>query len=93
MRVTMQVEQGNKAFRDGSLQKTMQSSLEGLKPEAAYFGAIDGKRTALIFFDLKDPSDLPRIAEPLFQAFNATVEFNPVMNADDLRAGIDRARL
>ncbi|HLW58971.1 MAG TPA: hypothetical protein VKV57_03500 [bacterium] len=93
MRVTMQVEQANKAFKDGTLQKTMQSSLEALKPEAAYFGAIDGARTGLIFFDLKDVSDLPRIAEPFFHNFNATVEFCPVMNGDDLRAGMGKVQL
>ncbi len=44
-------------------------------------------------FDLKDSSDLPRIAEPFFMGLNATVEFTPVMNADDLKAGLGKMKL
>ena len=44
-----------------------------------------------MFFDLADPSDIPPIAEPLFQELNATVEFFPAMNGDDLGAGLGKA--
>ncbi len=37
-------------------------------PEAAYFLAEDGMRTALIFFDLQEPSQIPAVAEPAFLA-------------------------
>jgi hypothetical protein len=93
MRVTIPVEQGNKAIKDGSLPEIVQSVLQDLKPEAAYFSAVDGLRSGFIVFDLKDSSDLPRIAEPLFQGFNATVEFTPAMNADDLKAGLGKMKL
>jgi hypothetical protein len=92
MSVAIPVEQGNKAVKDGSLARILQSVLQDLQPEAAYFAALNGVRTALIFFDLKESSDLPRIAEPLFQGFNATVDFCPAMNADDLRAGLDKTQ-
>lgn len=92
MRVTIPVEQGNKATKDGSLPEIMQSVLRDLKPEAAYFGSFEGRRTGFIFFDLKDSSDLPRIAEPLFSGFNAAVEFCPMMNAEDLKAGLEKAK-
>ena len=36
-------------------------------------------------------AQIPAIAEPFFQMLNATVEFIPVMNADDLRSGLQRA--
>jgi hypothetical protein len=40
--------------------------------------------------DLKDPSDIPRLAEPWFLTFNATVEIQPAMTPEDLgRAGLE----
>ncbi len=62
--------------------------MESLKPEAVYFTPAGGKRSALVFFDLADSSDIPTISEPFFQKFNASVEFAPVMNAEDLQAGL-----
>ena len=92
MRITIPVEAGNKAVKDGSLPKALQLMMGELKPEAAYFTPIDGVRTALIFFDMKDVSDIPRMVEPLFQGFNAAVEFSPAMNADDLKAGLEKVK-
>lgn len=64
--------------------------LRDLKPEAAYFLANDGKRSGILVFDMDDPSQIPQIAEPLFQALEAEVEFVPVMNADDLRRAFSK---
>lgn len=91
LKVSMPVDKSNAAVKDGTLQKTMQSTMDALKPEAAYFTTIDGKRTALIVFDMKNPSDMPSIAEPLFQNLEAGVSLTPVMNADDLQAGLKQA--
>ena len=91
LKASIPVEGGNNAVKSGELPKVMQHLLETLKPEAAYFTTERGRRTALIFFDLKSPSDIPSIAEPLFQGTNADVQFTPVMNADDLRAGLQKA--
>jgi len=93
MRVTIPVDHGNKAIKDGSLPKIIQSLLQDVKPEAAYFTTLDGLRTGFMVFDLKDSTDIPRITEPLFQGFNATVQFVPVMNADDLKAGLGKVKL
>jgi hypothetical protein len=41
-------------------------------------------------FDLKDPSEIPANAETFFQNLNAKVEFSPVMNADELKIGLEK---
>jgi hypothetical protein len=90
LRVSMETNASNAAIKDGSLPKIMQSALERLKPEAAYFCTQEGRRTAFIVFDLQSSSDMPSIAEPFFTGFNAIVDFSPCMNADELRAGLDK---
>lgn len=90
IRLTVPVEAGNKAFRDGTLQKTIMGLLEQLKPEAAYFYPERGIRSAIFIIDLKEPSDIPSIAEPLFEKLNAAVEFQTVMNAEDLKKGFGK---
>lgn len=91
LKVTIPVEAGNKAIKDGTLPRAMQSTLERLKPEAAYFLAEDGKRTALFFFNLQEVSQIPVIAEPLFMGMNASLSMLPVMNAEDLQKGLTEA--
>jgi hypothetical protein len=91
LKVTVPVETGNQTIADGTLPKTMQAILGDLKPEAAYFLALDGKRTSLLFVDLADPSQIPALAELFFMAFNAEVDVYPVMNADDLAKGLPTA--
>jgi hypothetical protein len=90
LKVTLDVVASNKAIMDGSLPKIMQSTMDKIKPEASYFTAIDGCRSCLMVFDLKDPSDIPMIAEPFFLNLNAKVEFSPVMNAEDLKNGLEK---
>jgi hypothetical protein len=86
VQVTIPVEAGNAAIKDGSLMSTVQSALGDLKAEAAYFCAFGGERNAFIVFDMKDTSEIPGIAERFFLTFNAKVNFYPVMNAQDLAA-------
>ncbi len=82
------IEAGNKLARDGRLGVTVASILDDLKPEAAYFLAEKGKRTAFLIVDMEDASQIPAVAEPWFLACNASVSFQPVMVAEDLeRAG------
>ena len=90
LRWTVPVERGNQAIEDGSLGQAMESLLQQLEPEAAYFLAEDGKRGGMVFFDMADPSQIPQIAERLLLALDATVEFVPVMNRDDLRRGLEK---
>jgi hypothetical protein len=88
LRVSIPVETGNAAAKNGTLDKTVQKILAGLKPEAAYFYTDDdGQRSASIVFDMKDTSEIPAIAEPWFLAFHAKVSLRPIMNVADLEKG------
>jgi hypothetical protein len=94
VKILWDVEKGNQLARTGALGKTAQSILEELKPEAAYFVAEKGRRSAVLIVNMEDASQIPAIAEPWFLAVNATVEFQPVMVLEDLlKAGphIERA--
>ena len=91
LKASIPVEKGNQTIADGSLPRIIQEILGEMKPEAAYFLTLDGKRTSLVFFDLADPSQIPGVAEPFFMALGANVEFYPVMNGDDLAKGLDGA--
>ena len=91
LKMQVDVDAGNRAITEGSIQQVLPEVLETLKPEAAYFGAEEGKRTAWLFFDLDSPSDIPPIVEPLFQTFNASVTLSPVMNQEELQGGLAQA--
>ena len=84
VKVSMPVEAGNAAVKAGKLGPTIQSILADLKPEAVYFTDDNGQRTAFLFLEMQNASQIPAIAEPWFLAFNASVEFHPVMLPDDL---------
>jgi len=90
-RISLDTEAANAAIKNGTLEKLIASTMEQLKPEAAYFFADGGKRTASFIFDLKNSSDIPSIAEPWFMSVNASIEFIPVMNADDVKVGLEKA--
>ena len=81
---SMPVEAGNQLAKQGKLASVIQSVLDSIKPEAVYFIAKDGKRTMLMIVEMQDASQLPAIAEPLFLAFNGSVECYPVMLPQDL---------
>ncbi len=92
LKIVIPTETGNHAIKDGSLQKSFETIMGKLKPEAAYFFPEHGLRSAMMIFDMKDASEIPAIAEPLFAGLNARIQLLPVMNADDLKKGLDIAR-
>ena len=92
LKIVIPTETGNQAIKDGSLHKILEAAMSKLKPEAAYFLPEHGLRSAILFFDMKDASDIPGIVEPLFAGLNARIQLLPVMNADDLKKGLDIAR-
>ena len=59
-------EEGNAAAKDGSLGDILQSMMEDIKPEAAYFAEIEGARGGYLVVNMEEASQLPTLAEPLF---------------------------
>ena len=84
LKVTIPVEAGNAATKAGKLGETIQSILDELNPEAVYLTDSSGQRAAYIFMDLREGSDIAKIAEPWFLALNASIELHPVMVPADL---------
>jgi len=86
--VTLDTEAGNRAILDGSIAMTIGQFVEKTKPEAAYFGPHNGRRSAMFVFDMQDSSQIPAIVEPFFIGLGADIEMTPVMNLDDLQRGL-----
>ena len=82
------VDAGNAAIRTGKVEKVFQQLIEDLKPEAAYFHAVDGGRGGFFVVNMQESSQIAEIAERLFFGVNAKIELVPVMTADDLRKSL-----
>ncbi len=80
----------NTMVRKGTAGPAIKKVLDEIKPEAAYFGERNGKRSGIMIVDVPKPSDIPRLAEPFFLTFNAEVEFRVAMAPEDLgKAGLE----
>jgi hypothetical protein len=88
MKAQIPTDAGNRGIKDGSLPGAIRNFMEMAKPEAAYFATMDGLRTMIAVFDLKALPDMVRIGEPIFAAVDASIEFMPCMNADELKSGL-----
>jgi len=90
MHIHLPLEPFNTAVRDGTASGKVQRILEAIKPEAVYFSEHHGQRGGILVVNVKDPSDVPVLAEPWFLTFNAQVEFRIAMTPEDLgRANLD----
>ena len=91
MNVKLPPQPFNAAVKDGTVGAKLAKILDAIKPEAVYFMAQDGKRSAVVIVDLPDASKIPALAEPWFLTFEAEIECQPVMTPDDLkRGGLDK---
>ncbi len=84
MHIQLPLEPFNTAVRDGTAGQKIQRILEAIKPEAAYFSEQNGRRGGTLVVNVKDPSDVPVLAEPWFLTFNAEIEFRIAMTPEDL---------
>ncbi|MEV0638468.1 hypothetical protein AB0I77_26715 [Streptomyces sp. NPDC050619] len=90
LKANLDTEKANDAIRNGTLGKLIQESVEQIKPEAAYFTADNGNRTAFLVFDLKDVSQMPAISEPFFLNLGAKISYTPIMNLEDVQKGLSQ---
>lgn len=91
MKVSVDTKAGNVAIEQGTLPTLLLGFIERTEPEAAFFVAEQGKRTAYFVFDLASSADIPVLAEPFFVELGASVELTPAMNVEDMRAGVQKA--
>jgi hypothetical protein len=78
------MEKGDELAKAGRLDSTIQSIMEGLKPEAAYFSDIEGGRVGYIVVNMDDASQIPAVAEPLFLGLGAAIQVHRVMTPEEL---------
>ena len=84
-------EKGDQLIREGRIGETMQSILEDLQPEAAYFTDVEGTRGGFLVVNMEDSSQIPAMTEPLLLGLGATVHMQPVMTPEDLRGAAGEA--
>lgn len=81
------VEQGNTTIQNGTLPRVIQSTLERIKPESAYFYLENGRRTMRAVFEMNKQEDMVPAFEPLMWELHAEIELAPVMTAEELQSG------
>ncbi len=88
---SMNPEKGDQLIKEGRIGETMESILEELKPEAAYFTDVEGTRGGFFVVNMEDASQIPAMTEPLLLGLGATVHMQPVMTPEDLRGAAGEA--
>jgi hypothetical protein len=78
------VEKGEESATARSLDLTIQSIMEELKPEDAYFSDIEGRRSGYIVVNMDDASQISAIAQTLFLGLGAAIQVHRVMTAEEL---------
>jgi hypothetical protein len=84
LRAQIPTEAGNKMMQNPNGMKELQSYMESIKAEAAYFFEAGGDRTMVFVVNMERTDQMAVFAEPLFM-MGAKVEFHPVMLLDDLK--------
>ena len=89
LKVTIPAAKGSEAAQDGSMQRTIEATMDRLKPESAYFALSDGQRMAQFVFDLESTVIIPMILEPIWAALDADVELQPVTTYEELGKALE----
>jgi predicted component of type VI protein secretion system len=84
-------EKGDALIKEGRIGETMESILQELQPEAAYFTDVEGTRGGYLVVNMEDASQIPAVTEPLLLGLGASVHMQPVMTPEDLRGAAGEA--
>jgi len=88
---TINPEKGDQLIKEGRIGETMESILEELQPEAAYFTDVEGTRGGFLVVNMEDASQIPAMTEPLLLGLGATIHMQPAMTPEDLRGAAGEA--
>jgi len=91
LKVMIPAEAGTRAIKDGSLPQVVGEFVQRWKPEATFFTAQSGQRTAFFLFDMPEVTAIPSIAEPFFAKLGCAIELCPAMNLEEMKTGVERA--
>jgi hypothetical protein len=80
-KITIPSEKWEEAHRSGTLQSTIDSALQRLRPEASYFLDVAGARECILVFNL----DVPAMIKPLFPNLDASFEGRPVTTGAEIQ--------
>lgn len=86
LNVTFPTPKFNELARQGQVGVKLKQILDEIKPEAVYFGrgVANGSRGCVAIVDVSTPADLPRVTEPWYLAFDATVETTVCMTPEEV---------
>jgi hypothetical protein len=90
LQIELDTELTNKLISNGTIGQTVKELLDTLKPEAAYFHPLHGRRGMTLVVDLPNESAIVTTCEPFWLSLHAKVEAYPCMNAEELAGGIGR---
>jgi hypothetical protein len=85
IRFRMPTDKANAVIKEGKLPQTIQSIMEELEPEAAYFTDVDGARGGYFIVNMDEASDIAAVAEPILIGLGATIKVQLVMTPEDLQ--------
>ncbi|MBQ0864132.1 hypothetical protein ACH4RA_27320 [Streptomyces smyrnaeus] len=88
LKARLDTEKGSELIESGRMGELLESLLQRLQPEAAYFTPDRGHRSCLMVFDMQDSSQLVALSEPFFNEMGAEVTVQPAMNLDDVKRGL-----
>jgi hypothetical protein len=80
-KVTIPSEKWEEAHRSGTLQRTLDSALQRLRPEASYFFDVEGARECILVFNL----DVAAMLRPLFPNLDVSLEGQPVATGAEIQ--------
>lgn len=89
--VTIPNEPFNTYVRDGSAGQRLGETLDGIKPEVAYFTDHGPGRGLMMVVDVDDYAQLPHVTEPLMLGFDASVHYRIAIGPEAIEAaGLER---